>query len=162
MIILKSKNTLNITKGSGEILNTNVYALCEFIKQNSTHFTFREMYYYIEERQEVNPNEAEDEPEYITTAYEIFLPESNERKTIPIKVEDFGENPTPEEQEYNNNTLDYLFQQHGSAITKDSEGITGTGYSEGIEQSFDNIFLALQNQTKYNGVTEWVVMPPLD
>jgi len=162
MITLESQNLVNITQEGGEVLSLKIYALGEFIKQSRTHFTFREMYYYKEERQEVNPNEGEDEPEFITTEYQIYLSESSERKTIPTKIEDFGDNPTLEEQEYNNNTLDYLFQQHGSNITKDSDGVVGTGYSEGMEQSFNNIFLALQNQSKYEGVTGWVIVPPLD
>ena len=162
MITLKSENTLNITKENGEVLTTEVHALCEFVLQSRTHFTFREMYYYMDEKQEVNPNEDEGEPKFIIVDYQIFLPESNERKTIPIKMEDFGKNPTLEEQEYNNNTLNYLFQQHGSNITTDSKGVVGTGYYEGMEQNFNSIFLALQNQTKYTGVTGWVVVPPFD
>ena len=53
---------------------------------------------------------------------------------MPLRMKDFGDNPTDEEKEYNQNTVEFLFQAFGVDINKQ------TGYPDGVEINFEHIF----------------------
>lgn len=150
MIILKSEKEMNNQGKYGDV-SSYIYCVGEYLGQTKTQLKFKELFYYVEETEEddVLPNEN-GIVEKIISINEIPLKNGeSEEKFMPLRMKDFGDNPTDEENEYNQNTVEFLFQAYGADINKQ------TGYADGVEVNFEHIFHQVQNNKKYYKVQAW-------
>ena len=153
MITLKSQNTVTILTKKGSI-TTYIYVSGDFVSQTKTKLKFRELYYYYDESTIVT---GSSDPVFNTGPTLVRLPGSSEETIYNLKMKDaVGETFTAEETEYNKTTVDYLFNVLGADITKKIDGV-GTGYSNGVDLNFNQIFYAVQVNKEYFGITNWII-----
>ena len=152
MITLKSTNQITLLTKNGEV-TTHIYVMGDFISQTKTKLQFREIYYYYDQSTVVTESE---DPVFNTGPTLVKLQGSSESTIYNLKMKEaVGKTFTAEEIKYNENTVDYLFNILGNNITKDTDVESGTGYSNGVNLNFNQIFTAVQSAKSYYGVTSW-------
>ena len=134
MITLKSQNTVTLLTKEGSI-TTYIYVSGDFVSQTKTKLKFRELYYYYDESTIVT---GSSDPVFNTGPTLVRLPGSSEGTIYNLKMKDaVGETFTAD-------------------ITKKIDGV-GTGYSNGVDLNFNQIFYAVQVNKEYFGITNWII-----
>lgn len=157
MIILKSETNV-FHKGKDIELNQPIFAMGELIGTDKHNLFFKERYYYELEEQIINPGygDSVSEPEFIkNTKVMVDKNYSLDRNFFPLKKIHTGDELNAKQIQENLGTVDGLFEVIGFDITP------LTGWSDGNQINFEQMFKTLLTQKQYFGVTKWNIVAQL-